>query len=216
MNTYRVRWEIDVDADSHEEAARKAQASQIRPGTTATYFYVAEERQDARGMERHGPYQEIELGPIAPLSPEVQALIAAANKVETWLTAPCTKEQAIREMQYTLRAALAPFSESSPQPLTPPKKRKQKFKPNVRYEVLSPTGAIIVGTSEIVPGTAHGDVFFRNGEIGIEFGGETDLCWDAQETATKDGESIYVDNNGDEWKESELKRGKPISAAPVE
>ena len=37
---WRVTWVIDVDASSHEEAARKARAAQVRPGTIATVFTV--------------------------------------------------------------------------------------------------------------------------------------------------------------------------------
>ena len=39
---YRVRWEIDVPADSPREAARKARACMLRPNTTATVFDVQE------------------------------------------------------------------------------------------------------------------------------------------------------------------------------
>jgi len=37
---YRVCWEIDVEADSPEEAAHQARAAQTRRGTTATVFDV--------------------------------------------------------------------------------------------------------------------------------------------------------------------------------
>jgi hypothetical protein len=42
MTDYRVKWEIDVDADSAEEAARLASAMQRRRGTTATVYTVSE------------------------------------------------------------------------------------------------------------------------------------------------------------------------------
>jgi hypothetical protein len=42
---YRVRWVIEVDADSPHDAAVKARAAQIRPGTIATVFEVQEYRQ---------------------------------------------------------------------------------------------------------------------------------------------------------------------------
>jgi hypothetical protein len=38
MTEYTVRWEIDVDADSAYEAARKALAIQRDPDSTATVF----------------------------------------------------------------------------------------------------------------------------------------------------------------------------------
>ncbi len=37
---YRVRWEIDLPADTPQEAAVKARASMLRPDTTATVFDV--------------------------------------------------------------------------------------------------------------------------------------------------------------------------------
>jgi hypothetical protein len=40
MPTYHVMWETDVEADSYEEAARKAKADRERPGTTADVYAV--------------------------------------------------------------------------------------------------------------------------------------------------------------------------------
>jgi hypothetical protein len=40
MTTYRVTWEIDVEADSHEEAAREALAIQRDPMSHAIVFTV--------------------------------------------------------------------------------------------------------------------------------------------------------------------------------
>ena len=37
---YRVRWEIDLDATSPEQAAREALEIQRDPGSTATFFEV--------------------------------------------------------------------------------------------------------------------------------------------------------------------------------
>ena len=39
---YRVRWEIEVEAETPREAAEKARHYQTKPGTTATVFEVAE------------------------------------------------------------------------------------------------------------------------------------------------------------------------------
>ena len=41
MTSYRVAWVVDVDATSHEEAARLAQAMQRDQYTLATIFEVA-------------------------------------------------------------------------------------------------------------------------------------------------------------------------------
>ena len=42
MQTYRVIWEIDIEADSPEEAAEMARYYQTKPSTTATVFDVRE------------------------------------------------------------------------------------------------------------------------------------------------------------------------------
>ena len=39
---YRVMWLIDVEADTHVEAALKAQAIQLDPASTATVFIVVD------------------------------------------------------------------------------------------------------------------------------------------------------------------------------
>lgn len=39
---FYVRWDIDIFADTPEEAARKALRIQRDPESTATYFHVAE------------------------------------------------------------------------------------------------------------------------------------------------------------------------------
>jgi len=58
MTDYVVTWVIDVDADSPEEAARKALDIQRDPESTANCFDVAEYGEDCR--ENHGKY--IDLG----------------------------------------------------------------------------------------------------------------------------------------------------------
>lgn len=40
MNSYRVEWTMDIEADSPEEAARKALAVQRNPESIATVFDV--------------------------------------------------------------------------------------------------------------------------------------------------------------------------------
>lgn len=42
MTTYRVEWVIDIEADTPEEAARKALAIQRNPESIATVFDVLE------------------------------------------------------------------------------------------------------------------------------------------------------------------------------
>lgn len=42
MTTYRVEWAIDIEAGSPVEAAQKARAIQLDPGSIATVFDVLE------------------------------------------------------------------------------------------------------------------------------------------------------------------------------
>jgi hypothetical protein len=43
MNSYRVTWEIDIDAVDPLDAARQARAHQVREGTSAKVFDVIDE-----------------------------------------------------------------------------------------------------------------------------------------------------------------------------
>jgi 2-hydroxychromene-2-carboxylate isomerase len=42
MTTYRVSWDIDIDADSPEEAAKIARECQLDPASLATVFIVSD------------------------------------------------------------------------------------------------------------------------------------------------------------------------------
>lgn len=44
MKTYLVNWQIEVDAESAEQAARAAQVIQRDPRSTATVFDVVEDK----------------------------------------------------------------------------------------------------------------------------------------------------------------------------
>jgi hypothetical protein len=73
----------------------------------------------------------------------------------------------------------------------------------------SPNGSPIVGTLETIPGTAqiqHGS-FQRDKDGSLDFGwcGETDVFWDGQETVERDGKRVFVDKDGHEWTENQLK-----------
>lgn len=48
---YRVKWEIDIDADSPQEAARAALKIQRDPSSIATVFDVRDPLFDVRGAE---------------------------------------------------------------------------------------------------------------------------------------------------------------------
>ena len=48
MPTYFVSWEIDIDANSPREAAKRALEIQRNPQSTATQFYIQEHDTDER------------------------------------------------------------------------------------------------------------------------------------------------------------------------
>ena len=48
MASYRVTWEVDIDAESHEAAALAAREMQLDPYSAATIFNVALERPPSR------------------------------------------------------------------------------------------------------------------------------------------------------------------------
>ena len=54
---YRVAWEIDIDAESFEDAARKALEIQRDPGSIATCFVITDE---------HGNRRDVDLGEETP------------------------------------------------------------------------------------------------------------------------------------------------------
>ena len=58
---YRVRWEIEVEAETPLQAAQKARHYQTKPDSTATVFAVAEIRPYA--IRRHGDPVTIDLSP---------------------------------------------------------------------------------------------------------------------------------------------------------
>lgn len=46
MREYLVEWRIEIDAESEEDAARRALEIQRTPGSTATVFHVTNEEGD--------------------------------------------------------------------------------------------------------------------------------------------------------------------------
>lgn len=61
MTTYLVTWRIDIEADSPEEAAAQALATQRDPESTATVFDVT----PTVGATKVGATQTIDLDPEA-------------------------------------------------------------------------------------------------------------------------------------------------------
>jgi hypothetical protein len=62
-------------------------------------------------------------------------------------------------------------------------------------QAYAPNGKRIVGTLELVPGTAgiSEGTWERDpaGGFKFEYDGETKMCWDAQETITRGGQAVY-------------------------
>lgn len=77
-----------------------------------------------------------------------------------------------------------------------------------KLTLRSPSGRLIVGTSEKVPGMAPFKNVYAVPEDGspftIEYDEPTKLYWEGAETVTRDGERLYIDEDGKEWMESEL------------
>jgi hypothetical protein len=74
-------------------------------------------------------------------------------------------------------------------------------------KAYAPNGRPIIGTSDLIPGCALGAVFKEapDGELQVEFEGETRVYWDGQYQVTDDeGRELYQDDDGGEWPESEL------------
>jgi hypothetical protein len=57
---FQVNWYIEVEADSHEDAARKAQAMQRDPDSTATVFEVVLKHTDKRWEKKDIDLAEVE------------------------------------------------------------------------------------------------------------------------------------------------------------
>ncbi len=76
-------------------------------------------------------------------------------------------------------------------------------------KAISPTGAPIVGSSDWVPGNAlieeRSWKRLPDGSVDFEWVGETVLCWDGQYTNERDGEDLYVDEDGEEWTADEIR-----------
>ncbi|MEA3208558.1 MAG: hypothetical protein QOE70_1615 [Chthoniobacter sp.] len=78
-----------------------------------------------------------------------------------------------------------------------------------RMILVSPTGTVITGTLEtlsgranIVPGSAREDPL---GGIEFDYEGSTEIWWDEQRTVIRDDERVFLDEEGDEFLESELR-----------
>ncbi|RWH50257.1 hypothetical protein [Mesorhizobium sp.] len=64
----------------------------------------------------------------------------------------------------------------------------------------APDGSPIVATLETIPGSC-GIVFDEDGSWNYN---GTELDWDGQQTVLRAGQTVFVDENGKEWLESQL------------
>jgi hypothetical protein len=76
-------------------------------------------------------------------------------------------------------------------------------------DLESPKGVRIIGTLDLVPGCAliqEGTAQNTGkGRFDFEYEGETKVYWDDQKTQRRRGERLFVDENGDVWRESRLR-----------
>lgn len=72
-------------------------------------------------------------------------------------------------------------------------------------KAISPEGNAIIGTLEVVEGTASAEVSLsRNGRLRIEYCGETNVDWNSQRTKTDRGERLFVCSRHKIWRESQV------------
>ena len=73
-------------------------------------------------------------------------------------------------------------------------------------KAVSPEGNEIIGTLDVVQGTARADVALRSDTLKIEYLGETEVDWDSQETKRENGERLFVCSRGKIWRASAVMR----------
>lgn len=76
------------------------------------------------------------------------------------------------------------------------------------YTLTSPSGSPIVGTLEVLHGTALADRFYvgESGQLVPEYIGETEIHWNGQEGADFEGEPVVIDADGIAWLTRECER----------
>ena len=73
-------------------------------------------------------------------------------------------------------------------------------------QLFTPKGHPITGTLEVVRGRGHIGEITRlpDGKLEIEYGGGTEMFWNEQRQVESEGERVFLDEDGNEWRESEL------------
>lgn len=74
------------------------------------------------------------------------------------------------------------------------------------YDAFAPNGTAIVGTLEVLNGCADLACFVELADGSMEpcYTDYTHVYWDGQRTVQRDGETVYVDDNGNEWLASQV------------
>ena len=84
--------------------------------------------------------------------------------------------------------------------------------------LVAPSGHAIVGTLDRIPGIAKINGASRNGETGeydLDWEGHTEVLWNDQVTIYRQKERVFVDEDGGEWLESDLKLVSPFQITLV-
>jgi hypothetical protein len=72
-------------------------------------------------------------------------------------------------------------------------------------KAVSPEGNPIIGTLEFVEGVARADItIWDNGELNVEYSGETEVDWNSQMTKIEVGERLFVCSRRKLWRESQV------------
>src|ERR1043166_8281916 len=77
-------------------------------------------------------------------------------------------------------------------------------------QALSPEGNEIIGTLDVVQGTARADLA-ADGTLAIEYLGETEGNWNSQRSKTQEGERLFVCSQRKIWPENQIILARAIN-----
>jgi hypothetical protein len=77
-------------------------------------------------------------------------------------------------------------------------------------QLYAPNGRRIIASKDWIPGNALITSVTRepDGTLDITWDGETRMCWDGQHTEEWAGKRIFLDDQGNEWREDQLTLGQ--------
>jgi hypothetical protein len=80
-------------------------------------------------------------------------------------------------------------------------------------QLYAPNGSVIIGTAELIEGTARIDGALPPGagrtRFELQYSGGTDVDWDSQTTRLRERKRLFVDEDGSLWPEDELTLREP-------